>query len=133
MKEHKLDKYILRQGGIFYDHSTDWRSRYYKLCVRNIRVSNHINKNTKDIEYQIIIVGEKYLLYHVRTGTVFVNTYKQIKEFIRNFKYFSTFGADIEDVEVLVGTQKNILGVPAEKFTPAQLKQILTFIKTMPK
>jgi hypothetical protein len=126
--KHKICNYIEKYGGSYIEQSTDTRSHYYILCCRKIRISDHISKTTSNIEYQLIILNDfQYLLYHVPTGTVYSCDYKEIKNWIRCFKYFTAYGSQNQDG--VVKDTRTVLGISIDKFSKAQVQQIESFIK----
>lgn len=125
--KHKICNYIEKYGGSYIEQSVDTRSHYYVLCCRKIRISDHISRTTTNIEYQLIILNDfQYLLYHVPTGTVYSCDYKEIKNWIRCFKYFTMYGIHPDG---LVKDTRTVLGIGIDKFSKAQVQQIEFFIK----
>lgn len=132
--KHKLCDYIERHGGVLEDSSQDTRSAYYNFCCRKIRLSDHISKSTSGIEYQVIIQGNNYILYHVTTGTVNICSYKDLKEWIRCFKFFTNYGqTNTTNNATPVIDTRFILGIAVDKFSKQQLAQIESFIKQINK
>ena len=135
----KVDKYIMKFATDV-EFSAVSKSRYYKVCGKIIRVSDHIG-NTSDGVYHIIVKPNGYLIHHPNTGTVNIVTYEQVKEFIRVFQLFPVQLGPISDKlttnERLVSDEENmtnlekadyILGVHKNQFSSGQLQGIRVMV-----
>lgn len=135
----KIDKYISKfADGV--EFSSVSASRYYTVCGKIIRISDHIG-NCSDGLYHIIVKPNGYLIHHPNSGTVNIVTYEQVKEFIRVFLLFpiqqgpvlsarsitEPLVSDEENIE-LANRNNYILGIPKSRFTEGQLQGVMTMV-----
>ena len=136
----KVDKYIMKFADAV-EFSAISVSRYYKVCGKILRVSDHIG-NTSDGVYHIIVKPNGYLIHHPNSGTVNIVTYEQVKEFIRVFTLFPVqLGPTFDKVstnERLVSDEENlsmveranyILGIHKKNFSEGQLNGIQVMVE----
>lgn len=93
----KLHKYAQKycDGEIIV--STNGNSYYYHFNNGKfiLRISDHIGRNS-DGKVSIIIDKNGYLLHNHNTGSVYIETYENIKEFIRSLSVFSKVNIKME-------------------------------------
>lgn len=135
----KIDRYIMKFADDV-NFSAVSASRYYVVCGKIIRVSDHIGNHSDGI-YHIIVKPNGYLIHHPNSGTINIVTYEQVKEFIRVFLLFpipqgpvapisaisERLVSEEEDIEV-VNRNNYILGIPKNLFTEGQLQGIMTMV-----
>lgn len=120
----KIDKYIAKFATRT-EVSNSGRSRYYQVCNKIIRVSDHIG-NTSDGCYHIIVKPNGYIIHHPATGTVNIVSYEELKEFIRVFQLFPFIDTTCQVFyprDVL--NDQGILGVDVKYFSKEQLKNVI--------
>lgn len=135
----KVDRYIAKFADRV-DFAVNSVSRYYTVCGKIIRVSDHIG-NCSDGIYHIIVKPNGYLIHHPNSGTINIVTYEQVKEFIRVFQLFpmpmgpvvarSTISERLVYDEEQIDTAKRneyVLGIHKDNFTEGQIQGIMTMV-----
>jgi len=122
----KIIKYIKYCGGKLV--SKNENSHYYLIDNKVIRVSNHIGLNSSG-NIQIICGKHGYFLYNKTTGAIDLISYNDLKCFIRNAHLLSAMDVNCDKSQTLVD---NYVGGDFKRsdFTPKQLSQIESFIKS---
>lgn len=135
----KVDRYIAKFADRV-DYAVNSVSRYYTVCGKIIRVSDHIG-NCSDGIYHIIVKPNGYLIHHPNSGTINIVTYEQVKEFIRVFQLFpmpmgpvhgrSEIPEPLVYEEELIKTANRneyVFGIHKSKFTEGQIQGIMTMV-----
>ena len=93
----KLHKYAQKYCDGEVIVSTNGNSYYYHFNNGKLilRISDHIGRNS-DGKVSIIIDKNGYLLHNHNTGSVYIETYENIKEFIRSLSVFSKVNMKME-------------------------------------
>ena len=93
----KLHKYAKKYCNGDVVVSTNGNSHYYHFNNGKfiLRISDHIGRNS-DGKVSIIIDKNGYLLHNHNTGSVYIETYENIKAFIRSLAVFSEVNVKME-------------------------------------
>ena len=93
----KLHKYAQKYCDGEVIVSANGNSYYYHFNNGKfiLRISDHIGRNS-DGKVSIIIDKNGYLLHNHNTGSVYIETYENIKEFIRSLSVFSKVNMKME-------------------------------------
>lgn len=121
----KVINYIKYCGGKLISENEN--SKYFLLDNKVLRVSNHIGINSSG-NIHIICVKHGYLLYNKTTGAIDLINYEDLKCFIRNAHLLSAMDVNCDKSQEFID---NYAGGDFKRkdFTPAQLRQIESFIK----
>lgn len=118
----KVERYILRQEGVFIQKENDSGSIYYKIGSQRIRVSDHQNfafsvPNT----LEVLLPGNTDNIILVIGGRFAIVNYIKFKEFIRAFTFIALYTKPINmskpEKSVITGldltglTEKQIAGI----------------------
>lgn len=122
----KVIKYIKYCGGKLISENEN--SHYYLINNKVIRVSNHIGLNSTG-NIQIICGKHGYFLYNKTTGAIDLISYDDLKCFIRNAHLLSAMDVNCDKSQEFID---NYAGGDFKRsdFTPKQLSQIESFIKS---
>ena len=122
----KIIKYIKYCGGKLVSENEN--SHYYLIDNKVIRVSNHIGLNSTG-NIQIICGKHGYFLYNKTTGAIDLISYEDLKCFIRNAHLLSAMDVNCDKSQEFID---NYTGGDFKRsdFTPKQLSQIESFIKS---
>ena len=122
----KVINYIKYCGGKLVSENNN--SHYYLIDNKVIRVSNHIGLNSTG-NIQIICGKHGYFLYNKTTGAIDLISYEDLKCFIRNAHLLSAMDVNCDKSQEFIDNYTDG-DFKRSDFTPKQLSQIESFIKS---
>lgn len=125
----KVERYILRQEGVYIHKENDSGSTYYKVGSQRIRVSDHQNCAFSDPNtLEVLLPGNTGSIILVIGGRFAIVDYVRFKEFIRTFTFIALYTKPINMPKSKKVVKQVITGLDSSGLTEKQITHLKSLI-----